>query len=65
MAKYDKKYDRRDQESAEWFSKNSGYYSGHSDKHLQNALRFAKGCAGSEAKIRQQMIRKEISRRSR
>lgn len=63
MARYDKQADIRDQQAADWMRKQKGFYSEHTEQHLRNALRFAKGCAGSEAKARAEMIEAELKRR--
>lgn len=59
---YYKQADRRDRAMAEEISKNFDC-SHYSDLHLSNALKFAKGCAGSESLARQRKLQEEIRRR--
>lgn len=61
---YDKKACQRDREAAEWIDKEFDC-SNYTDQHLFNALKFAKGCGGSESRARQRKLIKEINKRSR
>ena len=61
---YNKQADQRDQGRAQDLRTQTNYYHSHSERHLFNALRFAQGCSGSEARVRADMIREEIRRRS-
>ena len=61
---YNKQADQRDQGRAQDLRTQTNYYYSHSERHLFNALRFAQGCSGSEARVRADMIREEIRRRS-
>lgn len=61
---YNKHHNDRDRAAAEEIDASSGHYAGHSEKHLRNALRFARGCAGLEAKARARAIRAEIRSRN-
>lgn len=61
--RYNKAADWRDQSRADYLRKQTGLYHRHSDLHLANALRYARGCSGCEAKAREDMIRAEMQRR--
>jgi hypothetical protein len=61
---YNKQADQRDQGRSQDLRTRTDYYHSHSEQHLFNALRFAQGCSGSEARVRADMIREEILRRS-
>lgn len=63
MARYNKQAVIRDQQMADYIRTQSNLYSNHSDAHLKNALRFAKGCFGSEARAREELIKKEMRKR--
>lgn len=61
--RYDKRADWRDQDAARRIRDEPDMYSQHTERHLRNALRFARGCFGSEAKAREYMIRQEMRKR--
>lgn len=63
MSRYDKQYQWRDQGRAEEIEREFDC-SGYTQKHLENALRFARGCAGSESLARQKKLLAEIKRRN-
>ena len=60
---YDKQADLRDRYRAEEILQSEVMYSNYTEAHLRNALRFAKGCGGNEAKARVKMIQREQNRR--
>ena len=62
--RYDKKADWRDQDAARDIRAQEDMYVNHTAAHLENALRFARGCSGCEAKAREDMIRAEMKRRA-
>lgn len=64
MSRYNKQADIRDQQAAAWILKDNNIYSEYTDTHLKNALRFARGCGGSESQARQKMILKELKKRN-
>ena len=59
---YNKQADIRDRQAAEWIKRDFDC-SSYTDKHLHNALKFAKGCAGSESIERQKKLNKELTKR--
>lgn len=61
---YNKQADLRDRGRAQDLQGQTNYYHSHSDRHLHNALLFAQGCSGSESRVRVNMIRDEMQRRS-
>lgn len=63
MSYYNKQADLRDQQNAEWFKNQHDYYSEYNEKHLRNALNYAKGCGGSETLVRRKMIKRELNKR--
>lgn len=62
MSRYDKAADLRDRGHAEMIDKEFDC-SKYTTKHLINALRFARGCGGSESLARQRKLEKELKRR--
>lgn len=61
--RYNYKLEKCDQMAADAMRKDVHHYANHSDQHLRNALRFARGCSGSESKVRQEMIEAEMRKR--
>lgn len=61
--RYNKEADHRDQKAASLIRDEADFYSGHSDQHLRNAHRYARGCSGSEADAREKAAMKEMRRR--
>jgi len=61
--RYNYKLEKCDQMAADAMRKDVHHYANHSDQHLRNALRFARGCSGSESKVRQEMIEVEMRKR--
>lgn len=61
--RYNYRLEKSDRLAAEWLRKDVNHYANHSDQHLRNALRFARGCSGSESKVRQEMIEAEMKKR--
>ena len=61
--RYNYKLEKCDQMATDAMRKDVHHYANHSDQHLRNALRFARGCSGSESKVRQKMIEAEMKKR--
>lgn len=54
----------RDYQIGDWVESNADQiYRNHNNQHLRNALRFAEGCGGWEAKARCKAIKAEMNRR--